>query len=186
MFHEKPTPGPKLPFPLKNHCVVWLEEKKLLVTGGISAEDKTQDQLILIDLGTNSAITLDSSPMLTARAYHGCAAFGRRMVVAGGFGDQSNSVEMFTYINAPSDGSWQALTPLPEPRIYLTLKWSKTGSLIVAGGYNKNLPESIALLNYNWREDQWVKWEQNSTRRQHSSLILSTNKYEYGHVKLRV
>ena len=176
MFHEKSTPGPNLPFPLKNHCVAWLEEKILLITGGISAEDtaQAQDQMVLIDLGTNSASILHNSPMLTARAYHGCAAFERRMVVAGGSGDQSNSVEMFTYIDTPSDGSWQALTPLPEPRTYLTLKWSKSGSLIVAGGHNKNLPEGLDLLNYNWKEDQWVKWEQNSTRSQHSSLILST------------
>ena len=100
------TAGISLPYPVRLHCVVTLNDGRVMILGGYPASNKRK---VLIFNSTSGTFS-DAPDMLYTRGYHGCASFNsplhnhREVVLAAG-GDERDQVELLDY---QTEGStWQ-------------------------------------------------------------------------------
>ena len=101
--HGSVTAGISLPYPVSSHCVVTLNDGRVMILGGWGLRK------VLIFNSTSGTFS-DAPDMLYTRSYHGCAIFNsplhnhREVVLAGG-GWERDSVELLDY---QTEGStWQ-------------------------------------------------------------------------------
>ena len=101
------TPGISLPYPVSSHCVVTLNDGRVMILGGADASSWSRKVLIF---NSTSGTFSDAPDMLYTRSEHGCASFNsplhnhREVVLAAG-GYQRDQVELLDY---QTEGStWQ-------------------------------------------------------------------------------
>ena len=100
------TAGISLPYPVNSHCVVTLNDGRVMILGGY---DGSYLRKVLIFNPTSGTFS-DAPDMLYTRYYHGCASFNsplhnhREVVLAAG-GYQLDSVELLDYLTEGS--TWQ-------------------------------------------------------------------------------
>ena len=101
------TAGISLPYKVHGHCVVTLNDGRVMILGGFDGSSMLRKVLIF----NSTSGTFSHAPdMLYTRIYHGCASFNsplhnhREVVLAAG-GDQRDQVELLDY---QTEGStWQ-------------------------------------------------------------------------------
>ena len=102
------TAGISLPYPVYAHCVVTLNDGRVMILGGVT-DGFTSLRKVLIFNSTSGTFS-DAPDMLYTRAGHGCAIFNsplhnHREVVLTAGGLQQDSVELLDY---QTEGStWQ-------------------------------------------------------------------------------
>ena len=100
------TAGISLPYPVSSHCVVTLNDGRVMILGGY---DGSSLRKVLIFNSTSGTFS-DAPDMLYTRVDHGCASFNsplhnhREVVLAAGGYDQ-DQVELLDYQTEGS--SWQ-------------------------------------------------------------------------------
>ena len=93
------TAGISLPYPVSSHCVVTLNDGRVMILGGYDGSSWLRKVLIF---NSTSGTFSDAPDMLYARFYHGCASFNsplhnhREVVLAAG-GDSRDEVELLDY-----------------------------------------------------------------------------------------
>ena len=101
------TAGISLPYENHGHCVVTLNDGRVMILGGKVGSSYSRKVLIF---NSTSGTFSDAPDMLYSRIYHGCASFNsplhnhREVVLAAG-GHKQDSVELLDY---QTEGStWQ-------------------------------------------------------------------------------
>ena len=105
--HGSVTAGISLPYPVSSHCVVTLNDGRVMILGGIG--DSSWLRKVLIFNSTSGTFS-DAPDMLDTRRSHGCASFNSPLhnhrevvLVAGGL--WKDTVELLDY---QTEGStWQ-------------------------------------------------------------------------------
>ena len=93
------TAGISLPYPVSSHCVVTLNDGRVMILGGYDGSSWLRKVLIF---NSTSGTFSDAPDMLYTRINHGCASFNsplhnhREVVLAAG-GAGRDSVELLDY-----------------------------------------------------------------------------------------
>ena len=104
------TAGISLPYKVRGHCVVTLNDGRVMILGGYDGGMVGSYGRKVLIFNSTSGTFSDAPDMLTTRYYHGCATFNsplhnnREVVLAAG-GKERESVELLDYQTEGS--SWQ-------------------------------------------------------------------------------
>ena len=101
------TAGISLPYAVSHHCVVTLNDGRVMILGGNDGSSWLRKVLIF---NSTSGTFSDAPDMLYTRYYHGCASFqsplhNHREVVLAAGGYERDQVELLDYQTEGS--SWQ-------------------------------------------------------------------------------
>ena len=103
------TAGISLPYPVDSHCVVTLNDGRVMILGGYGSSPLSLLRKVLIFNSTSGTFS-DAPDMLYARFDHACSSFksplhGHREVVLVAGGYEQDQVELLDY---QTEGStWQ-------------------------------------------------------------------------------
>ena len=138
-----------IPSPTRLHCQISVGDTVYIV-GGYTDSGTTGDTY---KLSMSTKQWVKQSSLNTPRDRHGCAAWDGGVIVVGGYGAVSSSVEKFN----PVSNKWTTFTPLPTPLHKMqALVWDS--DLYVLGGHTSNeRKKKVYKLPHD--EDNWEELE---------------------------
>lgn len=147
------APGPPLPVPVFAHCLVRVDDNRILLASGGDGGGNVQASAFIIDWSTKQWTNLPH--MALGRVYHGCGKAGNKIVVAGGYsGGIIDSTEIFSL----GSNSWSAGPKLPSPmteldRAVLPLDEESTFALV---GGRRQSGRVKSVCKYDPVSNGWV------------------------------
>ncbi|XP_059080961.1 uncharacterized protein LOC131878846 [Tigriopus californicus] len=166
--------GPVLPGMMRSHCLTWINNTHLFLTGGMVPSPGKSNRAYLLDTTLYPLAWQPVASMQNTRYSHTCQVVGRdrkQIVITSGFGGGS-LVEVFDL----DSGTWSTGPELPT-----TINWYPGSvpyrdSFLLIGGYNYEYMNQLLWLDPS--SFSWTKLNQTlKTRRNMFATMLVDDSY---------